>query len=157
LKKNKLTTIDFICEAKWRVHLQSLNLSSNSIADIWPTEDLLSLKYLNLNENPLETLDQLVIRIPKIEHLTVCGCRLIEIPAMRLSYLRELHLSRNQIASMLLLSQSELPQLHTLTLSYNRIKRIQYIGFPRLKRLLTEGNDLDQSTLINLFVRSILL
>lgn len=53
----------------------------------------------------------------------------------------------------MMLAQSELPQLTTIGLRKNRLVRIQYVNFPRLKKILVEGNELDESTMNHLMVR----
>jgi len=149
LGKNNITSIDFINLLPFQ-NLENLLLGVNSIKDISPLSKFKSsnLKALFLLDNKISDLKPLIsMDTPNLEELYI-GSNIEDITPLikcKLTKLKQLSLSKNQIKKISALIECNFPDLELLVLSYNKIERVNSllkVKFPGLRDISLKNNSL---------------
>jgi hypothetical protein len=94
LKGNELSSLDIHTAYKF---LECLDLSDNNIDKTSIVYDLPSLKSLHLGNNEFGRFPGIFKHMPNLEILDISNNKLIELPGMKLPYLKELNLAGNRL------------------------------------------------------------
>ncbi|XP_046563026.1 leucine-rich repeat-containing protein egg-6-like [Haliotis rubra] len=119
------------------VHMHYLDLRYNNLVRIHPDafKHQKYLRYLFLNNNPLASLPALNMGSPNLQLIDFSHCQLKKVPQGVPPSVSDLRLGHNKIIEIRKRDLENITRLRMLTLNNNKINRVAFMAFSKLKNL----------------------